>query len=137
MKEQFVTYEIALALKELGFDEECFAFYLFDKQLQLSCAVYNTNSYWEDSKLRDISAPLWQQVIDWFRVKYNYDIHITFKHQEGVIIDGLNSVYYDIEIYYLTGGDALKAYNFSKISDSYYYAREYGILTAIKLINKL
>jgi hypothetical protein len=27
MKEQFVTYEIALKLEELGFDEECFAYY--------------------------------------------------------------------------------------------------------------
>ena len=27
MKEQFVTYEIALGLKELGFDEPCFGYY--------------------------------------------------------------------------------------------------------------
>ena len=27
MKEQFVTYEIALKLKELGFDEPCIAYY--------------------------------------------------------------------------------------------------------------
>ena len=27
IKEQFVTYEIALKLKELGFDEECLAYY--------------------------------------------------------------------------------------------------------------
>ena len=31
MKDQFVTYEIALKLKELGFDEECFAYYLDKK----------------------------------------------------------------------------------------------------------
>ena len=28
MKEQFVTYNIALKLKELGFDEECLAYYI-------------------------------------------------------------------------------------------------------------
>ena len=27
MEEQFVTYEIALKLKELGFNEECFGYY--------------------------------------------------------------------------------------------------------------
>ena len=27
MKKQFVTYEIALKLKKLGFDEECFGYY--------------------------------------------------------------------------------------------------------------
>jgi hypothetical protein len=31
MKENFITYEQALALKELGFDEPCIAFY--SKQL--------------------------------------------------------------------------------------------------------
>lgn len=31
MKEQFVTYEIALKLKELGFDEKCVAsYYTYD-----------------------------------------------------------------------------------------------------------
>lgn len=32
MKEQFVTYEIALKLKELGFDEKCF--YYFNVKLE-------------------------------------------------------------------------------------------------------
>ena len=30
MKEQFVTYEIATAIKKLGFDEKCFAGYDID-----------------------------------------------------------------------------------------------------------
>ena len=30
MKEQFVTYEIALAMKELGFDEHCLTHYMKD-----------------------------------------------------------------------------------------------------------
>ena len=34
MKEQFVTYEIALALKELGFNEACFA--VFDRKGELT-----------------------------------------------------------------------------------------------------
>jgi hypothetical protein len=31
MKSQFVTYEIALALKELRFDEKCLGYYLRKK----------------------------------------------------------------------------------------------------------
>ena len=31
MKNQFVSYEIALALKELGFDEECFGWFYLNK----------------------------------------------------------------------------------------------------------
>ena len=36
MKEQFVTYEIALKLKELGFDEPCFGYYTPMKSWMIS-----------------------------------------------------------------------------------------------------
>ena len=61
MKEQFVTYEIALKLKELGFDEECLAWYDKDKQFQL----LNTNVFPNGAiNQKNIypRAPLWQQV---------------------------------------------------------------------------
>jgi len=77
MKDQFVDYQTALRLKKLGFEEECIAFYLFDKQLQLSCAVYNNNSYWKDSKFKELSAPLWQQVTKWLREVHHFNMYIT------------------------------------------------------------
>ena len=78
MKEQFVTYEIALKLKEKGFNEPCLANYC-DKDLipyrgypdegdedsNFSTTVNeNKTSLWA-------SAPLWQQVIDWLRTEHN------------------------------------------------------------------
>ena len=66
MTKEFVTYEQALALKELGFDEPCFSFYIdVDKFLY-------TNQKWLDYNLnsRRISAPLYQQAFRWFREKY-------------------------------------------------------------------
>jgi len=36
MEKQFVTYEIALKLKELGFNELCFGYFNGDKELMLS-----------------------------------------------------------------------------------------------------
>ena len=61
MKDQFVTYEIALAVKELGFNEECLAFYYIfdDEEKFLISTISNTNSSWDNGY---ISAPLWQQV---------------------------------------------------------------------------
>jgi hypothetical protein len=67
MKNEFVTYEQALSLKELGFDEDCLAFY---NGKFLNSTDYN----FDDGNSKDIglciSAPLKQQVFRWFREKY-------------------------------------------------------------------
>ena len=143
MKEQFVTYEIALKLKELGFDEECFAIF-FRTILNNGRTVNYISDDWESPFYKNrtnsesnsvdiVSAPLWQQVIDWFLKKKHLYIDITFKEVKGPKIEGINSVYFDIEIYSIFGGDAWKKYRFSEISDDYYYAREQAILKAIEL----
>jgi len=69
MEKEFVTYETALALKELGFDEECFKWYhnpdlLTDDEVFL---IYNN-----DNELFAF-APLKQQVFRWFREKYQLE----------------------------------------------------------------
>ena len=76
MKEEFVNYEIALALKELGFDEPCFAcvdedgFYLKgDIRFNLVDCVY---------------APLYQQAFRWFREKYGL---ISYVHPFALLED--------------------------------------------------
>lgn len=78
MEKQFVTYEMALSLKELGFNEPCLGF--FDKELFLFCLVdqksdceINTITYENglNNIIADINyetiitAPLYQQVVDW------------------------------------------------------------------------
>ena len=67
MTSEFVTYEQALALKELGFDEPCFGYY--DNGVFI---------FWYDSKqetelLLNCSAPLKQQVFRWFRNEHQFD----------------------------------------------------------------
>lgn len=61
MEKEFVTYDIALKLKELGFDEECLGAYMGhklvivgDNLIQTNVTAYEANNY--------IKAPLWQQV---------------------------------------------------------------------------
>ena len=56
MKEQFVTYEIALKLKELGFDKFCFGLYKNKKFYR----DYDTFQW--DNFSDCIKTPLWQQV---------------------------------------------------------------------------
>ena len=77
MEKQFVTYEIALKLKELGFDESCLAVYFKDKfQLVKGFNINNVDLH-VANEFGGILAPLWQQVIDFFRNEYNMIISIS------------------------------------------------------------
>jgi hypothetical protein len=69
MEKEFITYEQALALKELGFDEPCFMTYLNGK-LDKEIFLFN-HSIRSHSTQEFISAPLYQQVFRWFREKHN------------------------------------------------------------------
>lgn len=61
MEKEFINYEQALALKELGFDEPCFTIYNTEQDLL----------YIKPRKLfGDIKTPLYQQAFRWFREKY-------------------------------------------------------------------
>ena len=62
MKNEFIPYEQALALKGLGFDEPCIALYNEEcKTLHLSLNLVNKKPYF--------CAPLYQQAFRWFREK--------------------------------------------------------------------
>lgn len=68
MKENFVTYKQALALKELGFDKPCFAKYTSNRLL---LSINWSNIWCENINESEIYAPLKQQVFKWFRDKYD------------------------------------------------------------------
>ena len=78
MNHLFVPYEIALQLKEKGFDEFCIG--LFNEEgLQYDGEIYSFpfhNSLTKEGAVDPsiVAAPLYQQVIDWFREKHNIDI---------------------------------------------------------------
>ena len=71
----FIPYEEALALKELGFDEECLDKYdpRFEK-LSSDMQTWTTEHYPETLM---IPAPLYQQAFRWFREKYKYSQMIS------------------------------------------------------------
>ena len=97
MEKQFIPYEQALELKELGFDEKCFKSYrqqikyewydlrsseniTFNENEKIILSNGKIDSY--EKYLCD--APLWQQAFDWFREKYNLH-YIIYKN---INIDG-------------------------------------------------
>jgi len=69
MNKEFISYEQALALKELGFDEPCQGYYDVDKGYSIGYAFCYSDreSQPEDGCL----APLYQQAFRWFREKYD------------------------------------------------------------------
>ena len=71
MEENFVSYEIALALKQLGFDEECLGIYYGDGILSYD---YDPEMY-----SSSLPAPLYQQAFKFFREKYNLH-YIIYKN---------------------------------------------------------
>ena len=74
MRAEFIPYEQALALKELGFDEPCLAFRDFGYSLEIGDIT--KNSSWSSEI---ISVPLYQQTFRWFREKYNLRGFIGFR----------------------------------------------------------
>ena len=82
MNKEFIPYEQALALKELGFDGECFGAYHNEDNLDLWTGEYDY-SY-------AVKAPLYQQAFRWFREK-GYISQIKFDNfhwSYGYQIDG-------------------------------------------------
>ena len=66
MNKEFIKYEEALDLKELGFDEDVFGYYTNDKDYPFILDVRNQKEKYKE----EIQAPLYQQAFRWFR-----DIH--------------------------------------------------------------
>ena len=63
MNKEFIPYEQALELKELGFNDLCLFYYGNNEALR----IYHQSEIGEDL----IGAPLYQQVFRWFREKYD------------------------------------------------------------------
>jgi hypothetical protein len=74
-EKDFVPYEQALALKELGFDESCFGYYYTtngkDWQFAEKSEYYRLDDEINIGSKFSLLAPLYQQAFSFFREKYN------------------------------------------------------------------
>lgn len=81
MEREFVGYEEALALKELGFNELCFGYfhYIYKKDL----IVYPIKGCVNSALLeKEVSAPLFQQAFRFFREKYQIECYIKSLYEQ-------------------------------------------------------
>jgi hypothetical protein len=72
MNKEFISYEQALALKELGFDEPCFGYYNIDPQLKTP--AFNMVKPFEHEWC--LPAPTYSAAFRWFREKYGLQGYI-------------------------------------------------------------
>ncbi len=93
MKKEFVPYKLALALKELGFDEPCFTFYPKEGKMGFDGKYHSikegyknstVNAIWIKRYKKDfgcVTAPTYSQAFKFFREKYNLkDKYGIFPH---------------------------------------------------------
>jgi len=88
MEKEFIPYQEALDLKELGFDEPCFGFYGIDKRLHI------TGSSIVKYKPK-LHAPTFSQAFRWFRDKY--DLHVQIR-KENYMYKNIHSNYFHFDI---------------------------------------
>ena len=93
MEKEFIPYEQALALKELGF-EYVSTIFAYDETGEL----YTRSGIPHDFNIRGLlSAPTFSQVFRWFREKYRCEFHIdcrrhtSVKYYEVFLFDGNKS----------------------------------------------
>ena len=135
----FVSYELALELKNIGFDEPCIRsydndnenssdkkFYLFEyiSSIGITTTQLQSNKGMENF----IGAPLYQQVIDWLRdEKYiNIQTHYDYITYDVIIYDYKNSQTIKLQSTLMEGAP----YCFT----DYYEALNEAIKEALKLI---
>jgi len=134
MKKQFITFEIALQLKELGFNERCFGCWKNNTEYGIPFIVgYDlaTPEYY-NLKKDCIAAPLWQQTLNFLRKKYKIFI------EPEMWLGNKNKPMFTAGGYYIKDNER-EYLDEREIGDSYEDYNEsihQSILKAIKLIKE-
>lgn len=128
MEKEFVPFELAVKLKELGFDEPCFAAYHTEYKISSTCSDGIKNS---DLHLSLPSAPLWQQAFDWFREKHKIISFVSFHIKGSFRIETLP----DSEII-LTSYKQRYFDNNGKLWDSYKETEKAALEKLIEIVSR-
>lgn len=133
MKDQFVTYDMAKRLKELGFNEPCMAIFdnpknvVFEEQW---VAATNKDTMFDTE---NPTAPLWQQAIDWLRIEHGLIINvIPINDWFGISSYGIGVKGKKLSNQFHEETFAVDPYDFDL--KTYEQAREAAILKALTLI---
>jgi len=126
MNELFIPYELALLAKEKGFDEPCFAYYDLYGHYHFNISDDTNDVVSITNGLAIDAAPLYQQIVDWFREKHHIiiDISYDFMCYDVSVYDG------DVHVKLQSSLKEGAPYCFTE----YYDAMDKAIQEAFKLI---
>lgn len=129
MNKEFVNHKTALALKELGFDEDTIVSYNFSKNLKNNISSYVGSSCKIHIDKRDsyLKAPLYQQVFRWFREKYGLVLTLEVSTYNG---DFTFNIWQ-----FLEGEEPYLKYESSTTYTTYEEAQKQAILELIKIVS--
>jgi hypothetical protein len=118
LEKEFIPYEQALALKELGFDEPCFGIWMKRGNKLDVIYVAKQEDAWMAEQNDGILAPLYQQAFRWFRNVYKLQAEILWRG--------------DMESFcYKTGKFKYGSHDFSKDDYSTYEEAELACLNKL------
>lgn len=99
MNKYYVTYDQAIILKSLNYDEECQACYNEDKVLVRMLPLVSNTKY-----PKFPSAPLYDQILDWCRVQH--DLYVVVEPKMNYPDKSIATDAFSFSIF-----DSLKGYN--------------------------
>ena len=123
MNEDFVTYELAVKLKEKGFNEPCYGYYHCNGGNDSFELCGNGDRDFLNSKNKHrIAAPTISQVLKWLRKEKKLHIEVMFIRP-----------LYNRAKYYITDIDGSRG-NFMDVADASYETWEQATLAGIEYV---
>lgn len=130
MKHLFVPYEIALLAKKNGFDEPCLKLW---EKTELYTFLVDVSEFKQVVKERYTKAPVYQQLIDWFREKHKIAVGINHWNKEFLeCLGGKDSGEFEVYVDKMERG--VGSIYFLESSDDYYFILNKGLKEAFKLV---
>ena len=93
MMNELISYNDSLILRELGFDEACFAWYSKGQLILEHHIIFTGDQYY--MRKEDCNAPTFSQAFRFFREKFNLfscvELHLNFPIRYYFIIDEIGN----------------------------------------------
>ena len=105
MKKEFIPYELALELKQLGFDEPCFGYWYTIQEDLKKIDIQLSSIDFLEGEPDYILAPTYARAFRWFREKYDMGHSIDEDWDNGHLLG------YEYVIYQQEGVTVSKTYH--------------------------